>query len=85
MKLKIYSIYDSKAQMYGQPFFQHNSAVCERSFRSMATGDTQYAKAPQDFTCYELGEYDDSTGIITSLESPLSVFTFNQFIGGNDA
>lgn len=83
--LKIYCIYDSKAQTYSQPFFQLNEACCERSVQSMANDGSMYSKSPEDFICFEIGEYDETTGIISANETPISKFNFIQFKGDSDA
>ena len=80
--LTIYTIYDSKAEVYGQPFLQLNQACCERSIRSMLSGNDHYSKAPEDFTCYEIGSYDESTGTITAHDTPKAIYQFIQFTGG---
>lgn len=71
MTLKIFSIRDSKGEMYMQPFFQKTAGEAERSFRSLANDEkTMVCKHPEDFDLYYLGEYDDLTGKITGLSTP---------------
>lgn len=63
---KIYAVYDSKAESYTPPYFQHTEAMALRIF-----GDTcndkghTFGMHPEDYTLFHLGEYDDSTGTIT--------------------
>ncbi len=63
---KIYSIYDSKAESYTPPFFQHQEAMAVRTFSDCCNdpGHT-FGKHPEDYTLFDLGQYDDTTGFIT--------------------
>lgn len=65
MKLKIFSIYDSKAEAYNTPFFMFNDAMAERTFRQMLEDDqSEISKAPSDYSLFTLGTYDGITGAI---------------------
>ena len=76
----IYSIYDSKAKTYGQPFYQLNSAVCERSMKQLANDpQNQMSLNPEDFTCMKLGEWDDKTGTIAALDNPELAYSLLSF------
>jgi hypothetical protein len=71
MLLKIYTIRDSKAEVYTTPFYKKTHGEAERDFRSMSNDDkTTINKYPEDFDLYYLGEYNDNTGFIESLETP---------------
>jgi len=73
MKLKIFSIYDSKVEAYKQPIFMRNRGEAVRGIMEcQAQNDHPFAKYPADFTLFELGEYDDSSGLLTSLPAPIS-------------
>lgn len=71
MILKIFAIYDAKAEAYNQPFFLHNEGQATRGF-SDAVNDKNsiMGKHPADFTLFRIGTFDDSTSTITS-ESPI--------------
>lgn len=63
MKLKVFAIHDAKAEAYLQPFFMANKGSAIRAITDIVTKpDHQFAKYPEDFTLFELGEYDDSNG-----------------------
>ena len=67
MKLKIYSIKDTKIG-YMQPFYQNNEAVAVRNF-SNAINSPQLNNINQnleDMELWKLGAFDDQTGEITS-------------------
>lgn len=63
----ILSVKDTAAQAFGRPMFLPSSAVGVRSFRdevNRSDANNEMFKHPEDFELYELGTYDDSTGII---------------------
>lgn len=65
MKMKIYSIYDDKAEIYNRPWFQVNEATARRTCQDLlGRQDTEFGNHPEDFVLFELGEYDDQTGMI---------------------
>lgn len=70
---KVFAVYDSKAEAYLPPFFVQNQAVALRSFASAAQdADHQFHKFGADYTLFELGEYDDSTGVITTHKAQIN-------------
>lgn len=71
MQLKIYSIRDSKADLYNPPFYQKTHGEAERSFAQL-TKDSKstISQFPEDYDLYYLGTYDDLTGKIEVLDSP---------------
>jgi hypothetical protein len=63
MKLNVYSIYDSAAKAYTQPFFMHNDGLAIRAFQDNVNApDNNIANHPDQFTLFCIGEYDDSSG-----------------------
>lgn len=68
------AVWDSAAQVYGQPIFVPTVAVAARSFIDecgRVADDNPLSKHPEDFELRVLGEYDDSTGLlIPSPEGP---------------
>lgn len=63
MKTIVYSIYDSKAKAYSQPFHAVNDAVAMRMV-SAAVNDpgTSLNRHPEDYTVYELARFDEENG-----------------------
>lgn len=82
--LKIYSVYDSKAQGFIQPFYCVNSAVALRSFAS-AAGDEghEFHRHAEDFCLYEIGEWFPDTGMINVYEKHVNLGLASQFLFGN--
>jgi len=61
----IYSINDNKAQAYLPPFFLHNKNIAIRHFADCVKDKNhQFAKNPEDYSLWEIGEFDDNTGEI---------------------
>jgi hypothetical protein len=71
MILKIYSIYDSAANAYMQPFFMHNDGIAIRAFQDNVNSkeENNISQHPDQFTLFCIGEYDDSNGQITKAET----------------
>lgn len=67
MKVQVYSVYDTKAEAFGQPFFMQADGIAVRAFIEACNNkDGEFIKYPNDFTLYNIGMYDDSTGAIFS-------------------
>lgn len=65
MKLKIFSIYDSKAWFFGNPFFDHREGNVIRGFSDAVNSSDPsngYSKHPEDYSLYLLGEFDTDSG-----------------------
>lgn len=67
MQLKMFSVYDIKAEAYLPPFFLPTVGMAVRTFADCARSkDHQFGKNPEDYILYELGTFDDSSGVVTS-------------------
>lgn len=63
MKTKVFSVWDTKAECYGTPFFMPNRNMALRAFHDLAKDDkTTIFKHPSDYALFEIGEYEDNTG-----------------------
>ncbi len=68
MKLKMFSMYDMKAEAFITPFFLHNENMAKRAIYDASSMDTHmFSKHPEDYALYHLGEFDDSNGMVESL------------------
>lgn len=73
MKLKVFSVYDVKAQAYLPPFFLPRTEMAVRVFSDSANDPTHmFCKHPEDFHLFELGEWDGETSQFDLLSSPKS-------------
>lgn len=84
MILKCFSVYDTKADAYITPFFCPTSGVAIRNFEVAANeeGHAFHIHAG-DFALMELGEFDDSTGMISALEAPRNLGLAQNYREGN--
>ena len=58
MKLYLYSIYDSVAEVFNKPFSEVNDAAAIRAFKQ-SLNDNPNSK---DYYLYHIGIYNDATG-----------------------
>lgn len=64
---KAFSLYDSKAQFFSAPFFQHHAGQAIRSVADLAADlNTTVGRHPADFQLYQVGTFDDQTGHLES-------------------
>jgi hypothetical protein len=81
MKLKVYSVYDSKAEVFMQPHFLKTKGEAVRAFAEVANdSSTQIGKYPEDFALFEIGDYDDSKGELIPLKSPTPIGLAQEFL-----
>lgn len=74
MKHKIFSVYDEKAEAYLPPFFLHMQAMAARTFADCCNDKKHpWGQHPADYTLFQIGEFDDSKGLITPLLTPKSL------------
>ena len=72
----IVSVKDTAAQAFGRPVFVPAVPVAVRSFRDEVKSkksDQDLDKYPDDFELYEIGTFDDATGIVQVLDAPRMV------------
>lgn len=68
-KYKVFTVYDSKAKAYMQPFFQNSVGEALRAWdTSVNDSQTMFNKYPADFTLFQIAEYDDEIGQYNNLE-----------------
>lgn len=67
----VYSVFDAKADAFMQPFFTHTDGLAIRSFSdALASPDSNLSRHREDYSLFKLGEFDDSRGVLESLDSP---------------
>jgi hypothetical protein len=68
MRVKVFSVYDSKAEAYLRPMFLQTKGLALRSFIEAVNDPKQdIHRYAADFTLFELGEWDDETGTMEML------------------
>ena len=71
MKTKLYSVYDSKAEAFNEPFYANKDGLAIRIFTDHVNRDeTIWGKYPHDFTLFQIGEFDSEKGSLTPLDTP---------------
>lgn len=73
---KLYVVYDSKSETYTHPTVNPARGQAIRSFADAVNGDPSssvLASHPEDFTLFEIGTFDNQTGLIELYEARESV------------
>lgn len=77
MKLKLFVVYDAKTESYGVPFFRDFTANAIREWSEVASTksdkNNQISKFPADFTLFEIGEFEQSSGDLRMYETKYSL------------
>lgn len=61
--LRLYSIYDSKAEQFSPPQVYHNDMLALRAFEGLVNDDKMLINSyPEDFSIYYLGNLGDTDG-----------------------
>lgn len=80
MVTKIFTVYDSKAEAYLQPFTMATRGEALRSFAdTVADPNHQFNRHASDFTLFELGEFDNLTCSFLIYEAKISLGSANEF------
>jgi len=69
----ICTVKDRAADAFGRPMFVPSTGVAIRSFSdeiNRNNADNQLYNHPDDFDLYELGSFDDNTGLFSLHEQP---------------
>jgi len=78
MKLTGFSIYDTKAEAFMPPFFMPSIGLGIRAFSDvLRDAGSPLAKHPRDYELFKVGEFDDSTGSVStgSIVTPVLLST----------
>lgn len=74
MTSKLFTVYDSKAEAFLQPVYAKTVGIFMRMV-AQAVNDPNhdFHKTPGDYTFFEIGEWDDASGMIRMLESRINL------------
>lgn len=73
MLLKMFTIYDSKAEAYLPPFYLSASGQAIRHFSDTASDPNHaFCKHPSDYTLFEVGIFDDQHASFKILDAKIS-------------
>lgn len=76
MIVKMFSVYDSKADFFSKPFFVQSKGEAIRSFTEAANDkSSQIGKYPEDFGLFYIGEFNDSNAqfILAKIPEPIGL------------
>ncbi len=74
MKLKVFSVYDIKAEAYMPPFMMHTLGQAERAFQDLVNdSESSIYKHPEDYRLFMISEFDDSTAKYEHFDHPQHV------------
>ena len=80
----LFTVYDSKAEAYLQPFFVGSRGIAIRAFKDCINSrDHQFGKHPEDYTLFYIGEFTDSDCGF-DLVTPISLGNGVEFIEQSD-
>lgn len=74
MKLKVFTVYDAKAEIHLNPFFLKTAGEATRGFEQTVndpSSNSQLSKTPEDFTLFEVGVWDDENAIFQQHEAKI--------------
>lgn len=74
MKMKMFSVYDSKVEAFLQPFFMRTAAAALSAFTDLVNdSSTMFAKHPGDYTLFMLGDWEDETALFSPQTAPVNL------------
>lgn len=69
MQTNVYSVYDVTSETFGAPFLLLTDGLAMRSFYEAAMNPkTEINKYPDEYVLYNIGKYDDDTGLMQPSE-----------------
>lgn len=79
--MKIFTVFDIKANAYLMPWFSPTEGTAIRSFQQAANDqDHDFYKYAEDYTLFELGEWHEKSGTIMMLPAIKPLGNAIQFI-----
>lgn len=80
---KVFSVYDSKARGFLQPFFAINGAVAVRMFESAVNDSASpFFRFASDYELFEIGEWHEDSGELVAIEHRVSLGMASSFLKG---
>jgi len=74
MLIQIFTVYDSKAEAYLQPFYMATKGQAVRAFTDMANDPNHsFYKHPEDYTLFHLGQYEDARASFHLQKTPAPI------------
>ena len=74
MKLRIFAIYDDKAEAFMNLFELHHDGEATRFVQDLIENPrSPYASHVEDYELFRIGEYDTSSGLVTAVTPVVSI------------
>ncbi|AXH74725.1 MAG: nonstructural protein [Microviridae sp.] len=77
---RLFAFYDDKAMFFMPPAVAANENAIMRSLRAAKDEmpDAPFVRYPGDFILYDVGSFDEQTGVVDGLAVPRRVATFSE-------
>lgn len=73
MRMEAFTVFDSAARRYLEPFFAESIEVACRMFRTVVNkAGHQFNQFPEDYTLFHVGAFDQASGVFEPLVAPHS-------------
>lgn len=77
----IISVYDSKVKVFSQPMTVQNRGAALRSWEEASNDkNINIGKYPEDHTLFEIGTWNDETGVIKMHDAKINLGTAIEFL-----
>lgn len=71
--MKIFSIFDSKAEAFLRPFFAETPGLAERAvLQACVDPNHEFHKYGGDFNLFYIGKFDEQMGRVSPLDAPIN-------------
>lgn len=81
MNVQMFTVFDSAAARFLEPFFAETVEVACRMFRALvAKPEHQFARFPEDYTLFHIGTWNAETGLAETFVTPHSLGVAVTFI-----
>jgi len=85
VKIQVFSVYDSKAEAYIQPWYSQTLGTAVRSFeQAVNTEEHEFFKFAADYTLFHLGDFDQSNAEFNALPAHVNLGCALTFIKGKE-
>lgn len=72
MKTKMFTVRDSKSEAFLPPLYFRQRGEALRAFQVSANEPSHnFCRFPEDFSMYEIGEWNDETGRVEMYDTPV--------------
>jgi hypothetical protein len=81
MKSILFSIKDDVTGIFNATFHAINNESAIRAFSQISVqNNAEISFSPEDYTLYSVGDFDDSTGVITPFDNPIPIINAKEVI-----